>query len=389
MTEYRVLGTIIEFTSATDIGFTLTFTGTGSATINSGTLAYLQIPANTKWRLPDLLQYLDKRMTDWIASAVAVGGDPAGTPTTTLSISFTPSLTSNGSLCALSINVTGLTVGGGAATITAATLVNTNGLWSKLGLCLESATTRNGSVAGGTATWSGLFQPRSIFCFLRSEIDEGNSAEVLQYKALKLSDGTGSVFYSGRHLIRRSLTLVDLDEEVAGRDVPLARVSALNADRVTVETNFTTENDYATSITGAQYQVDLVTDADTDGAFVSLGEVWVGRVTDRATGTEPQLIVLAEKVPSSITLPTGCVVTRISDVHALWFEAVRTGYLCVFDAVETPGADFGNVRWLSQEYMLAEDSKQWIPQRRDAGAPIYSYTFSLLRRDANDLSFAS
>jgi len=133
MTEFRALGTIIEFTSATDIGFTLTFTGTGSATINASTLAFYQIPANTKWRLPDLLQYLDKRMTDWIAAAVAVGGDPAGTPTTTLNLSFTPSLSSNASRCALTINVTGLTVGGGAATITAATLVNTNGLWSKLG----------------------------------------------------------------------------------------------------------------------------------------------------------------------------------------------------------------------------------------------------------------
>jgi hypothetical protein len=224
-----------------------------------------------------------------------------------------------------------------------------------------------------------------MFCFLRSEIDEGNSEQVLQYKAIRLSDGTGSVFYSGRHLTRRVLSLIDLDEKVAGRDLAIARLTSINADRVTLEMTYSTELNYVTSITGTQFQDDLLDEADTDGAFVSIGGVWVSRMDTSDDSTEPQKIILNEKVPSSITAPTKCVITRISDVHALWFESVRTGYLCVFDMVETPGADFGKPRWLSQEYMIAEESKSFIPERRDIGAPLYSFTFELIRRDASGL----
>jgi len=258
-----------------------------------------------------------------------------------------------------------------------------------LGLCVESASSRIGVVGSGTATFSGLFQPRSIFCFLRSEVDEGNRPETLQYKALRLSDGTGSVFYSGRNMTRRSLSLIDLDEEVAGREIALARLTSINANRIQLETDDSPEADYSTSITGAQFQEDLASDALSDGAFVSVGGVWVGRVEDVDTVGPPKYIALFDKIPSSITAPTGCIVSRISDVQALHFEAIRTGYLCVFDMVETPGADFGEIRWLGQEYMLDEDSRSFVPERRDIGAPLYSYTFNLIRRDGNDLSFAS
>lgn len=388
MSEFRALGTIIEFDTATDIGITLTFTGTGSATINSTTLAYYQVAANTKWRFPDLCQYLAKRIEEWIIAAVAIAGDPAGTPNATINIGFTPSLTLNGSLASISMTCTGLTVGGTGATLTAATLANTSGLWSKLGLVAEGSSTRNFSVAGGTASLTGLFQPRSMFVFLRSEVDLGQSHEVLQQRSLRLNDGTGAFFHSGRILTKRVLSLIDLDEEVAGRDMVVARLSSINADRKTLETNYTTESTYNSGgITGASYQGDLADDLTSDVAYVSVGDAWISRVSGNDDSTTPQIIVLYEKVPSSITPPTGCTINRISEVYALWFEAVRTGYLIVYDMIETPGSDFGKVRYMSQEYMLAEESKVWAPDRRDNGAPIYSYTFNLIKRDANDLSF--
>jgi hypothetical protein len=387
-TEYRALGTIIEFTTATDIGLTVTFTGTGSATINSSTLAYYQIAANTKWRLPDLLQHLTERISSWIVAAVNEAGAPAGTAAPTVQLNFTPSITSNGSLCSISISCTGVTVGGTSAPITAATLINTNGLWSKLGFAQEGTTPITLTVSTGTATKTGVFQPRSIFVFLRSEVDEGNTETMQNYKALRLNDGTGSVFYSGRNTTRRRLSLIDLDENTCGRDVPLMRLQSINADRLTLEYDNTVESTYSTPITGVGYQGDLIATALTDGCYISVSGQWVGRLFDSEAGP-PQTLVLYEKVPSSITAPTNCVVTRISDVHALWFEAVRTGYLCVFDMVEEPGADFGKVRWLSQEYMLSEESKAFAPDRRDISAPLYSYTFDLIRRDANDLESVS
>lgn len=389
--EYRALGTIIELTSATDIAMSIVLTGTGTATLNSSDAAFGQMAAG-KYRLPDFLQLLAKKVSDWIYAACQADAGVTTKPVLTncdCSFTFTPSLTQGDSIVTMTVTITGAQVGGTAATITSATLTNSNALWTKIGLVAEYSTSQSMSVATGVATRAGAFQPRCIFVFLRSEIDFGNSEEAVQYKALRFADGSGSSFHSGRRITKRQLRLVDLDQDIGGRDMPISRLTSINANRYDLETANTTSVDYVTGFESAQYNTTAAQDAATDAPYVEIPGVWVGRVAVIDNASEPAIITLFDKVPSSITAPTSCVINRISEVKALWFEAMRTGYICVYDVNETPGSDFGKIVWTGEEYMLAEDSKTWDADRRDAGAALYSYTFNLIRRDGNDLVFAS
>lgn len=387
MSEFRALGTVVSFPTATDIALSLVLTGTGSATLNSSDTAYLQIPAGSVFRFPDLLQYIEQKIADWIyAACVADTGvtTPSAATDLAVSITFSPSLTQNASLCTLTIgsNLGGAQVGGTNAAITGATLNNTNGLWSKLGLVQEDTTSQAMSVAAGVATRVGVFQPRSIFVFERSEVDDGDAVEAQLSKSFRLGDGSGSAFYAGRQVQRRRFRLVDLDEKFCGRARAIARLGTSGASSVTLDVDGAVETTYSTGITGAQYDSTLASEAATDGAYVNVGGAWVGRV--RAVASTG--LTLYEKVPSSTTPPSRCAITRISEVEALWFEALRTGYLCVFDMVETLGGSFGTIRWTGQEYMLDDDSKGFTPERRDIANALYSYTFHLKRRDASGLT---
>jgi hypothetical protein len=389
--EYRALGTIINLPSALDISLTVVLTGTGTATLNSSDSAYLTMAAG-KYRLPDFLQILASKISDWLFAAATADASVTTKPTLAncdCSFTFTPSLTQNGSRVAMSLTITGAQVGGTAATVTSVALTNLNGLWTIIGFDSEPSSPFSMSVAAGVATYTGRFQPRSIFVFLRSEIDFGNTEEVIQYKALKFADSTGSSFYSGRALTRRALRLVDQDQDIGGRDMPLARLDSINASRNILQASNTTAVSYVTGFEANQINDDAVNDTWTDGAYVEIPGQWVGRLQTSDETAIPATIVLWEYVPSSITPPTKAPLMRISEVKALWFEAMRLGYLCVYDVNETPGADFGKIVWTGEEYMLAEESRLWDADRRDAGAALYSYTFNLIRRDGNDLVFAS
>ena len=171
--------------------------------------------------------------------------------------------------------------------------------------------------------------------------------------------------------------------------MPLARLDSINATRNILQVSSTTANTYVTGFEANQINVTALTDAVTDGAYIEIPGQWVGRVNTFDQSATPATITLWDYVPSSITAPTKAPLTRVSEVKALWFEAMRLGYLCVFDVNETPGADFGKIVWTGEEYMLAEESRVWDADRRDAGAALYSYTFNLIRRDGNDLVFAS
>ncbi len=389
MPEYRALGTAIYFESATDIALSVTLTGTGTATLNSSDSAFLQIPAGSYFRFPDLCQYIEQKLADWLFAAMTadagVTTKPGSAAAIATSITFAPSLTQNSSLATLTLGASldGAQVGGSAAAITAVTLTNTNGLWSKLGLVRESVTSQAISVAGGVATRVGIFQPRSIFIFERSEVDDGDAVEAQQYKAFRLADGSGSTFYSGRNVTTRTLRLVDLDEAFCGRAKPIARLGTSGvSSQITLNLNNTIEASYTLGVTETRYSSTLAAAALTAGAYVDIGGVWVGRLFSQASTA----LGLCDYVPSSVTPPSRCVISRISEVQALWFEAVRTGHLCVFDMVEEAGGSLGNIRWTGAEYMLNEESKVFTPERRDSANSLYSYTFSLKRRDLPGLT---
>lgn len=396
--EFRALGTAIYFDTATDIALTLTLTGTGSATINSSDSAYLTIPAGSYWRTPDLCNYVAYKTRAWIFAAITADGGVTKSSfvVTDFAVTFTvsPSLTVNGSLFTFKItNNAGahLKIGGTNAALTAVTLTNTNGLWSKFGLFSEASASDTMTVAANVATKTGRFQPRSLFFFLRSEIDDGETEQAVLVKNLVKADGTISVYESGRHIAKRSLRLVDLDENIAGRPVSYARLGDNGIAASRVGLNINTVSSVFSS--GSTNQIDsLYLNNNVDpageptGKYLLLPGAWVGRIDDT---TDPTLLTLWEKIPANITPPTACALTIISEVHALFFEALRTGYLFVYHTVETPGSTFGSVLWVSSDYCLDESNTTWSPERRSIGLPAYSFTFNLLRRDAPGITQTS
>jgi hypothetical protein len=390
-TSYRALGTVVYLPSAVTLTITLRISdGSESVTLSSSTgngVPYLTIAAG-RYRLADYAQIVSLKLATWIESAVAEEElNGASTLTATgsavVTLTFTPSTTAGGSLFSLAVSSVGGSFSGGAALIQshAATLIdNASGAYSPLGLVYETATgstTRAGAVSTGTATWSGLYQPRSLFVFDRSEVDEGDAEEESNYKAITLADGAGSVYASGRTVTRRMLRLVDLDESVAGRPQTFARVASISSDRVTLTLN-NPSTSYLSGISGHYYQSDMATAAP--GRFVEVAG-WVSRLRSASATT----LVLCEKIPSSVTVNSGSVVNLVSEVHALWRESVRLGYVTVHDSVDNTGA----IRWTSSEYMLAPESARWGAERRDLDNPLYSYSLNLIRRDKTGLTLAS
>lgn len=385
-TAYRALGTVVKVTSTITLTVSLRLSdGTNNLTLDSGEAAYETIAVGS-YRLPDFAQLVASKLLAWVTAAKAalVPATLTSTGSPSVTLTFTPSTSAGGSLFSLAIGPIGATfvaAPSGTAAIVAhadTKIDNATGGYGPLGLVYGTATgttTRAGTVSSGTATWSGLFQPRSIFVFDRSEVDEGDAEEEQGYKAIRLADGSGSVYASGRSVTRRTLRLVDLDESVGGRPVTWGRCSALTSDRVT----FTLPAPSTTSLSGISspyYQSDLAT----TGRYVEVGG-YVSRLRT-AHATAP---VLCEEIPSSITVNSGTALNLVSEVHALHREAVRLGYLVVYDVTDDTGA----IRWTSEEYMLAPESARWAGERRDLDNPLYSFSWNLIRRDKTGISLAT
>jgi hypothetical protein len=388
-TSYRALGTVVKLASTATLTVSLRLSdGTNTLTLDSGEAAYGTIAAGS-YRLADFAQLVASKLLTWVTAAKAAAVT-AGTLTSTgspsVTLTFTPSTTAGGSLFSLAIGPIGATFvaapSGTAAIVTHADtfIGNATDGYSPLGLVYETATgstTRAGSVSSGTATWSGLYQPRSLFVFDRSEVDEGDAEEEVEYKAILLADGSGSVYASGRSVTRRTLRLVDLDESVGGRPQTIARVASIDSDRVTLTINAPSTATLS-GISSPYYQSDLASAGV--GRMVELGG-WVSRLRSVSASS----IVLAEEVPSSVTVNAGTVLNLVSEVHALHREAVRLGYLTVYETTDSDGS----IRWVSSEYMLAPESARWAGERRDVDNPLYSYSWSLIRRDKTGLTLAS
>jgi hypothetical protein len=378
--ELKMFDACSRFTSSTAVRLTLTLNG--SVTLNSSDSAYLTLSASTLYRFPDLRQQVAKHIQNWIYAAMVADAGVTVKPTAaseiTVSFTFSASSTPGASVCTLVIGpISGpAEVGGVAAAITAASLDNSaNNLWSRLGLMYEDdgTTTRAAdTVSAGVATWAGLFQPRQVFIFPRSETDStGDIDEPIGDRVIQLADGSLSYYSSGYNALTRPYTLVDLDEDQGGRDVEVARCSALQADRIT----FTIPNPtMLTGDTGLYIQTDQIT----AGRAIRVGRWWARARSDSATA-----LVLTEEVPSSITVNSGTVLTLISEVHAMLLEARSTGALAIYSVNEETGA----VRKVSREY--AVENPRFEPGRRDQDNALYSHTLNLRLHQKSPITLVS
>jgi len=328
MLEIRLLGSNVVIASLTSVEYTVTLVDGVSAPIILGPISFNLAASTARWS--SFVQTLLFALRSTLQAAIA--GDPnlsigVGVyPNIDITVTPTPGA---GTLeLALLFGATNTTfVGSGLpATYQAIALDNSTQVWSKIGLCPEVDSGVAATISAGQGTFLSAFQPRSIFCFERSEVDTGDYEQVSAYASHRLADGKVRSYALGAHIMTRSYTLVDQDYDMAGPAVHIGLLSSspINGARDTLNfTDFTAlPNLTATGLTNPGYTQELVE----LNRYISIGGRWVARVRAK-TATSIQLW---DTVPASIAVDPLLEITQISEAHALWFEAVRLGTLHVY-----------------------------------------------------------
>ena len=374
MQEIRLLGSNVVIDSLISVEYTVVLTD-GTATETLGPLSFNLAASTARWSsfVQTLLFAIRATLQAAIAGnanlSIGVGVypdiDALVTPTPgagTLGIEYTFGPT----------NTT--FVGSGLpATYQSITLDNTTGAWSLVGLAAEVDTSISAVITAGEGSIASVFQPRSIFCFERSETDSGDFEQVSAYATHRLASGQTRSYDLGSHIMTRTYTLVDQDYDMAGPAVHIGLLSSapINGARDTLNfTDFTAlPNLTATGLTNPGYtesKVEL-------NRYVSIGGRWVGRVRAK-TATSIQLW---DTVPADISVVPQLEITQISEAHALWVEAVRLGTMHIYGMDEETGQPYYN----AASYAIASGEAAYQPARLDIGNALYSKTFELVKKE--------
>lgn len=366
----RAFGTTTRLAANLNVVLTVTITdGTNTSIYSGGSLSI----AAGSYRFADYCSALASIIISWLQAQIAADATVVSTGTPVVEIQFVPSTQANGSLVSLTlIDPACDFVAGGPAEYSAATIDNTNGAFSILGLAYRDplSPTRNATISAGEALFSGLFQPRSIFVFERSEIDEGEDDRPAQFVAHKLANGALRTYVVGQSRIsKQRMRIVDMDPEVCGPPIEVALTTSINATR----TGFVLPANSTVNLSGVEVGFSLPMLVQ-QGLYLEI-QGFVARIKSVSATS----IILCETIPNSITLAGTVTYLRlVSEVHALWNEALQLGEILVYNTNDSTG----EILWYPQSYCLAGDeTPRFFGERRDIGNALYSYTFSLLRRD--------
>ena len=374
MLEIRLLGSNVVIETLTTVQYTVVLTD-GTLTQTLGPISFSLAASTARWSsfAQTLLFALRGTLQAAIAAnanlSIGVGVFPdidlLVTPTPgsgTLAIEYTFGATN-----------TTFVASGLPAVYQSISLNNTSGAWSKVGLAAEVDTTIAATITAGEGSIASVFQPRSIFCFVRSEVDTGDYEQVSSYATHRLANGKVRSYDLGSHIMTRTYTLVDQEQEMAGPAVHIGLLSSspINGARDTLNfTNFTAlPNQTASGLTNPGYTEELV---EVD-RYISIGGRWVARVRAK-TATSIQLW---DKVPAGIDVTSQLEITQVSEAHALWFEAVRLGTLHVYGMDESTGQPYYN----ASSYALSSGEPSFQPTRLDIGNALYSKTFDLIKKE--------
>lgn len=366
----RAFGTTIRVSSALSVNIAVVITDGTNTSVYSGSA--LSIAAGA-YRTADYCSALASTIISWLSAQIALDASVVATGTPIVDIEFIPATTADGSRFSLTLvsPACDFVASSLPASFASASINNANGVFSNLGLAYRdpSFPARSATISSGEALFSGLFQPRSIFVFERSEIDEGEDDSPAQFVAHKLASGALRTYVLGSNRIsKRRLRVVDLDPDVCGPPIEVALATGINVDR----NELTIPATVTTSLTGIEAAFSLPSLIPV-GAYIEF-QGFVARVRSVTSTT----IQLCETIPTTITLSAYSYIRVVSEVHALWSEALRLGDILVYETSDTTG----EILWYPQSYCLAGDeTPRYFGERRDIGNALYSYTFAMLRRD--------
>lgn len=268
-----------------------------------------------------------------------------------------------------------VTAGGTQTTISAFTLTNGAGSsWaSYLGLALETTTTATATLTPGTplgtlATFTGVFQPRSIFCFENSFKDSWDYERRPSEATVQLTDGKVRHWGMGSVETFRDITLVDQLADIAGYPLDAMVFSAFGANRGLVNIQ-APDIDGLTNVSGLADNSVISVD---DIVRVGNDDFW-----SRVSAKTSTLVTICQYYPTATVPTAGDTVWKISEAHALWIEAYRTQYLFVYEPLEST---VGGSTFKVGAYRLQLDGRSELNfQRLDDFLNLYSVVFNLTR----------
>lgn len=375
MLEIRLLGSNVVIGSLTSVEYTVVLTD-GALTETLGPISFNLAASTARWSsfVQTLLFALRNTLQAAIAANANLSIGVGVYPDIDLLVTPTPGAGTLGIEYTFGVTNTTFVASGLPAVYQSITLDNTTQAWSKAGLAADVTSSISATITTGQGSFLSTFQPRSIFCFDRSEVDTGDYEQVSAYASHRLADGKVRSYDLGSHIMTRTYTLVDQDYDMAGPAVHiglLASSGQINGARDTLNfTNFTAlPNLTATGLTNPGYTQELIE----LNRYISIGGRWVARVRAK-TATSIQLW---DTVPAGIAVDPLLEITQISEAHALWFEAVRLGTLHVYGMNEQTGQPYYN----ASSYALASGEPNFQPTRLDIGNALYSKTFDLIKKE--------
>jgi hypothetical protein len=273
---------------------------------------------------------------------------------------------------------TGFVVTAGAlqTTIKTFTLTNGTGTWlSQLGLALESTATATPTYAPASpdatlATFTGLFQPRSLFCFTNSVTDTWDNEVRPSESTLQLRDGTVLRWSQGSVEAYREIVLVDLPANVTGYPLDAVTFSSFGANRSLANLQVP---DIAglTNIASINTNITLVAD---DAVRIGNDDYW-----SRVSAVSASLVTLCQYQPTTLVPTAGDVIWKISEAQALWIEAIRTQYLFVYEPDESTVA---SSKFKATAYSLDLNGRHTMNfSRLDLYLTLFSVVLPLTRRN--------
>lgn len=277
------------------------------------------------------------------------------------------SSTPNANKINCTFDATGFLEGGIQCTLTVFTLNNTSGWASKLGLAREATTTVSSTIASPLGTVTGTHQPRSIFCFEDSISDSWDYERRPEEVTLALRNGKIRRVSQNTCEYWRDFTLVDHPPESTGYPLDALTFSSFTGRSVI---NFHDPDDSGlTNVTNIHQSRAPVAG---ECIRIAADDFW-----SRVTSASSTQVLTAETWPTSIEPTAGDSIAIISEAHALWIEAHRTGYLFCYEKDDTTGQPL----YKASAYALRLNGDAPFDfARRDPYTLLYSVTFPLQRR---------
>lgn len=265
------------------------------------------------------------------------------------------------------------TLNGEPVVVTSATLLNTNGLWSLLGLCRPDEARTEMALGLDLLRIDGRYQPRWLYVTKASFRDTGDIRQPQEYQAVSFGKKVRT-FRFGEDRVTRDITLVDETPEFAGPDVVAGEFGAVQGQRWKVDFPAYDESTLL-EVEDTDRQPDLLT----PHRYLRVGD-FRARL-DAVTG---DTVVLFEPLPSGEAPPLRSPLELVSEGQALLEEALETGYLFPLELNESTGAP----RWTPKAYAPRSQEGSFLlqPRIREQNLPYYSLEVPLLLRTDPELT---